>query len=291
MSIVQTTTQQIVKKVKKVSKEQKPKKKLIIIMNDDSDDDDVPVVATVVVKGKKVEIFFPEEVWRYIKQIAGYGMRRTCDNYDAMVAMNHRSAKWLSSPMILCGEAKTFCVPIYSILSNERYARDEMVEFNPDDVKLVCEKKWFCGGCVESGKSYSSNDIITYRAIQRKEQKKRSVKNTAEKLMKDCHENYYKDFTAEWKRRHNQRLQEHKRRIKEHNEYLVERQTAKANKEQFVKDLAQMLCEGTLNYDDFSKIMGQVINLFGTSAFTKPNWREEFMEIPLRMGRSGCHDW
>jgi uncharacterized protein YdiU (UPF0061 family) len=188
--------------------------------------------------------------------------------------------------MLLCRDAKTFCVPVFSIkVAEEQFASDEIIEFNPNKVSLVCEKKWFCENCVEKNKIYKNTDIISHRAQRIKMQKKRLTKMTAEKLMKDCYENYYKDYVAEWRRKHQERVGIHESRIRGHNEIIVEEQIAKENKQQFIKDLAQMLCEGTIEYKDYLLIMSGVVNNCSTSPFTKPNWREKLLGLPEQDAR------
>jgi hypothetical protein len=257
MSIVQTNTPEIVKKVRKVSKKQ----------------------VKLVVKTKKGEFFFPEELWRYIKQLANYGMRRRCHYYGK---------DWLSSTRRdLCMKTEeTFCVPSYVLkFTEQKNVPNEITEFNPNCVELIRTDRWCCFWCLaETFDSHkmkmglSSNDIITFRADRRKAEKKRATYVSPEKLMKDCYDNYYKDFVADWKQKAQDYFEDARERVQTHNEYVKLKALAKENKEQFIRDLAQMLCDGTIEYERYVKIVSQIIALNGELVFTQPNWREEILD-------------
>lgn len=211
MSIIQTT-QQISKKVRKVSKEQKPKKRLIIVNWDSSDDDDDIPIAKLITKRRKVEFYFPEDVWRYIKELAMYGVIRTCQ----------RNIGPIPRP-VLCGVANTRLYPTFVYIDWFNWKPE--VEDRP---KLGVYKEWLCDGCIRHKEKVTTLDSFQHfrkeqvanraeeinsakpdksagyvkkaRTSAMRNLYKRLEKRSVDENMKELEEIYWKPYITSWKK-------------------------------------------------------------------------------------------
>ena len=269
MNAITTKTITIGKTIK-VSK--KPRVKLII-----DDDDETPIVVNKKT-GKiiRVEFYFPEEVWNMIKDYADYGKRKQCRFH-------------------LCDDRLTRAYPHARLI---RVNRENQSAY----IKLHTHTSWLCDACIVGQdldpKEYDlqvfRSEQVGKRAMEKTKKtnkghartnaiwqlKRKLEKISVDENMKDLEKNYWKPYIASL--REQQKIDQMKEdlRFTDSIERKARKQRGLDTKEGFIRELAQMLTEGTIEIKLFQRIMSQAL-LYDHSYYEYNDWRERIMNYAV----------